>query len=442
VLDLRRLSLRLTTGLALVMVAIVELQALGSTLADQARARDRVTRRIRASIHAARPKLHALLRPGGLPAWAAAVREVRGGGLASEVAVLDLDGRVLHAEPPLEAAASLSAQDVELLREEGSVTVGPVMGAGSRLVSYLGFDADDGKRVLRLATPVPELVEDLRERRPLFVAHAVALALLAAAAVMVLIPSATSSAHSPDATLAYEAAMARLRDRALNDQRQLQRVEEELREKAALARSGEFAAGVAHEMRNGLATILGYARLIERGEAEPAKSARAIRDECETLEIAIRRFMEFVREETLAVASFDVGRMLARVVARESRSRPVGAVETDFGEGSTTFEGDEGLLERAFENLVRNALEAAGVGGRVAVELARGADEALVVTVTDDGPGLPEAVRANPRPFVSTKPHGLGLGLALAMKIIRLHGGDLALSDAERGGLRVTVRLP
>jgi len=98
---------------------------------------------------------------------------------------------------------------------------------------------------------------------------------------------------------------------------------------------------------------------------------------------------------------------------------------------------------RAFENLVRNAREAAGEGGHVWMAGARDGD-AVAVTVADDGPGLPSDARPQMvRPFSTTKAGGLGLGLPIAVKIVGLHGGDLILGDRQSAeGLAVTVRLP
>jgi hypothetical protein len=82
------------------------------------------------------------------------------------------------------------------------------------------------------------------------------------------------------------------------------------------------------------------------------------------------------------------------------------------------IEADEDLLERAFENLVRNARDAAGPSGQVWIEVERGRDSVLV-TIADNGPGMPPDVRSSLRPFFTTKSGGLGLGLPLAYKIVR-----------------------
>jgi signal transduction histidine kinase len=110
-------------------------------------------------------------------------------------------------------------------------------------------------------------------------------------------------------------------------------------------------------------------------------------------------------------------------------------------EAGLVIPGDEELLERAFENLVRNAREAAGPSGHVVVSVRPEADR-LQVEIADDGPGLPRATRDALRPFFSTKSGGLGLGLAIALKLLRLHGGELAFQDNVPRGVRVVVTLP
>jgi signal transduction histidine kinase len=130
--------------------------------------------------------------------------------------------------------------------------------------------------------------------------------------------------------------------------------------------------------------------------------------------------------------------MLSRVSARESRDETTIAAPSGGGEAIV---GDEELLERAFENLVRNAREAAGAGGHVWIRGER-LGGFYHVWVADDGPGWPEESREGVRPFRSTKPGGLGLGLPMALKIVQLHEGELLLRGRPPRGLEVEVRLP
>jgi signal transduction histidine kinase len=242
--------------------------------------------------------------------------------------------------------------------------------------------------------------------------------------------------------------MERLRDRgeemSARHEAERQRMEESIREKEAFARAGELTAGIAHEVRNGLGTILGYARLLERsglGE-DPEAAARSIREECETLETVVRRFTDFVKRERLQLGATDLARLLERVVAREQRAREEVRARLTGLDEPIVVRADEELLERAFENVVRNAVEAAARGGGHVDVTARDEGGQVEVLVEDDGPGLAPDHPGTIRPFYTTRPGGLGLGLPLARKIVVLHGGAIELEGREPGGARVTVRLP
>ena len=222
------------------------------------------------------------------------------------------------------------------------------------------------------------------------------------------------------------------------------RMEEAIREKEALVRAGELTAGIAHEVRNGLGTILGYARMLERASLpeNPAAAARAIREECETLETVVRRFTDFVKLERLQLGETDLARLLTRVVAREQRAHEEVRTRLVGLEAPLVVRADEELLERALENVVRNAVEAAAAGGRHVEVSAREGDGQVEVRVEDDGPGLAPDHPGEIRPFYTTRPGGLGLGLPLARKIVLLHGGSLELADRAPAGARVLVLLP
>jgi signal transduction histidine kinase len=327
-----------------------------------------------------------------------------------------------------------------------TVTVAAQAGGTVRVLSYLPMA--DG-RALRLSSAAVDLQQEVRERQQVFLGHLTALAVLGVAALLVLrrVPAGGAPA-STGALEAYEEAMGRLREygqeeKARHDAERV-RMERAVHETEALARAGELTAGIVHEVRNGLGTIAGYARMLERGDvaAAPAEAGRAIREECDTLEVVVRRFADFVRLEALRLAPVDLARLLSRVAGRELRGREDVEVRVTGAESAGEAPADEELLERAVENVLRNAVAAAADGGgHVAVHVARTAG-AFEIRVEDDGPGLAADHPGEIRPFYSTRPGGLGLGLAFARKIMILHGGDLSLARGATGGVVVRLTLP
>jgi PAS domain S-box-containing protein len=226
-------------------------------------------------------------------------------------------------------------------------------------------------------------------------------------------------------------------------------LEEQLRLKDSLARLGELTAGLAHEFRNGLATIHGYARLIDPAKVPSPYAAyvQGIRDETDALGRVVTNFLNFARPAQLTLAPIDVGALVARAI-EDIRPEVEGlhgsaAVAGEFA----TVDGDEVLLRQAVTNLLRNALEACAglpvpphirVDGVVDVT-----QRVLRVVVADNGPGVDPGLREKVfQPFFTTKEHGTGLGLALVRKIVVTHNGRMALAASDQGGARFQMTLP
>ena len=226
-------------------------------------------------------------------------------------------------------------------------------------------------------------------------------------------------------------------------------LEDQLRLKDSLARLGELTAGIAHEFRNGLATIHGYSRLIDlkRLPDDYHPYIAGIRQETEALGQVVTNFLNFAKPTEPMLAPLDMGAIVARA-ADDIR----GDVLARGGELTVTGEfgrvdGDDVLLRQAMSNLARNALEATSDAGRVPRISIEGTLDAekqqLRITVSDNGPGIPanNAERIF-RPFFTTKAKGTGLGLALVQKIVVTHNGRVAVVPHEGGGARIAVTLP
>jgi len=214
-----------------------------------------------------------------------------------------------------------------------------------------------------------------------------------------------------------------------------------------LARLGELAAGVAHELRNGMATLRGYLTLIERarGEERAADYLEEIRREADHLERVLSDFLEFARPGTARVEPVPAA-ALARRAAADPALGGVGVEVTVAPSASgATLAGDPQLLERALRNLLLNAARAerdAGRRGPVELSVER-VDGGVELAVADRGPGVPAAVRERLfHPFATGRPDGVGLGLALTHRIATLHGGSVRLEDRPGGGTRAVLALP
>ncbi len=222
-------------------------------------------------------------------------------------------------------------------------------------------------------------------------------------------------------------------------------LEEQLRLKDALARLGELTAGLAHEFRNGLATVHGYARLLDPA-ALPAPHgayAEGIRSETQALGDVVTKFLEFARPERVTLQPLALELVVRRAVHDVDAEGAHVTVTGTFGQ----VEGDDVLLRQAFSNLVRNAVEAGQRAGRTPEVEVRGtvhAPEGVVeVTVADNGPGLPETDRDRLfQPFFTTRSDGTGLGLALVLKFVVTHNGSVRAGNRPGGGAVFTVLLP
>ena len=220
-------------------------------------------------------------------------------------------------------------------------------------------------------------------------------------------------------------------------------LEERLRLKEALARLGELTAGLAHEFRNGLATIHGYGRLLDPAALpEPARTyVQGIRAETTALGEVVTNFLRFAKPEQFAMAPVD----LRAIISRAIEDLPGAAAVTTLDGLFATVNGDDVLLRQAFSNLLRNSLEAcAGSQTAPAIVVSgdvKGGD--VYVTIDDNGPGLaPAAVSRLFQPFATTKAAGTGLGLAIVQKVIVSHNGVVVAASRPAGGARFQVRLP
>jgi signal transduction histidine kinase len=237
-----------------------------------------------------------------------------------------------------------------------------------------------------------------------------------------------------------------------DDVTEVRRLAERAERADRLKQLGEMAAGVAHEIRNPLNGIEGFASLLVRDLPEGDKRRRfaqlivgGVRD----LNRTVTGLLEFTRQRRLerrAHDPVDLVRAVVEIVGADAAAAATAIVVADGWGGRGAVQADGAQLKQVLLNLLRNAVEAAAEAhpgaGRVAVAI-EAVPEGLAIVVDDDGPGVPpEARQLIFTPFHTTKEHGTGLGLAVSFAIVQLHGGSLTVEDGPLGGARFRLLVP
>jgi signal transduction histidine kinase len=226
-----------------------------------------------------------------------------------------------------------------------------------------------------------------------------------------------------------------------------------LRQAERIAEWREMARRLAHELKNPLfpmqVSIETLRRALERqppGDPELARLAdetiAAVLTQIEALRRVVEDFSAFARMPRPRPEPVEIGALLERVATLQRPQAARVSIEVDAAGAPRTLLADAGLLERALNNLVSNALSALGGRGRVTLR-ARAEGEDVCLEVEDDGPGLDAEQRAQVfTPYYTTRRGGTGLGLPIVSAIAADHGGRVELESAAGRGARFTLRLP
>jgi signal transduction histidine kinase len=235
----------------------------------------------------------------------------------------------------------------------------------------------------------------------------------------------------------------------MSDLTELTALQKQIRWKENLAALGEMSAGIAHEFKNSLATISGYAQMI-RSESKPGEtreSAEKILGQTRALTHVVTEFLKFAKPLEICYETVAMAPLVEKLAEELQESLPL----CKFAHEGTFLElpGDEALLRQALLNLARNGAESASGSGPAPKVTISGTMEELGgkkwqrICVADNGPGIPDhELQKIFLPFYTTKSEGTGLGLAVVQKVALQHGGSIEARNRPGGGAEFLLWLP
>ncbi len=234
------------------------------------------------------------------------------------------------------------------------------------------------------------------------------------------------------------------------DVTEFKRLERDARLQQRLAAVGEMAAGIAHEIRNPLASMSGSIQILRQElplSSEQSQLMDIVLRESERLNTTIGSFLAYARPQRFSIARFDVRRALndAALLLRNSSDVQDGhVIDVNLPDSELWYEADEGQIKQIVWNLASNGLRAMPKGGRLVLEGAsdRGS-EGVVITVRDEGVGIPsEELDGLFQPFHGRFAKGSGLGLAIVHRIVTDYNGEIQVHSQPGRGTTVAVHLP
>lgn len=231
------------------------------------------------------------------------------------------------------------------------------------------------------------------------------------------------------------------------DLTELRRLEQQNRRSERLVTVGQLAAGIAHEIRNPLASISGSIELLKQtpqANEEDRTLMAIVHREITRLNVLIGDLLDYANPRAQQTVDFDLGVLIDETlqVARGDQAFADVEVASDISR-PLSLNADPAKVRQVVWNLLRNAADAAAAGGKHVTVTARDDSNGVTFTVADDGPGIgPEHLARIFDPFYTTKSKGTGLGLATCHTIVAEHGGRISVESEVGKGTKMVVRLP
>lgn len=238
----------------------------------------------------------------------------------------------------------------------------------------------------------------------------------------------------------------------LNDFTEIKKLEQEIAFKDKMASLGEMSSGLAHELRNSMGAIIGFAKLLLKRKADPDSQSQVIDGivkEAMNMETMLKSFLAFAKPLSLKIEEIDLRDiveecyMAVKEVLKENRI----TFKVDSDPGLSQMWGDRILLKQCLQNLIQNSIDAMPRGGEINIRLGEKQkgihDRLLTVEIFDTGYGIPKEIQEKVfHPFFTSKEKGTGLGLSIVKKIVSLHHGEIELESKPNQGTTFHISLP
>ena len=232
------------------------------------------------------------------------------------------------------------------------------------------------------------------------------------------------------------------------DMREVRQLQEEIRRKEKLAAIGNLAAGVAHEIRNPLSSIKGFAKYFEGHSpqgSEEQELAKVMIKEVDRLNRAVTELLGLVRPSDLRIQLVNINEIIAHslhLIRQDADSKKI-TIQFISNENLPRVEIDPDRFTQALLNLYLNAIQAMGRAGTLEIALALVEESKLRISVIDTGKGIrAEDLENIFNPYFTTKASGTGLGLAIVQKVIEEHQGRITVTSHPQSGTRFDMTIP
>lgn len=232
----------------------------------------------------------------------------------------------------------------------------------------------------------------------------------------------------------------------MTDETENKHFQEQLVRAEKMAILGQIAAQVSHEVMSPLASIRGFARIIEKNEPEGSKYkgyAKTIVEQVDRVDSVLKELLDFSRPDKMNIKKVDINMALKKAVEQRKFDQGMVRIIEEYEAELPYINGDIQKIEQAFVNLLQNAYQSLQESGVIQIKTFLTPENNVAVSIADSGCGIPrQHLNKVFDPYFTTKDHGTGLGLAIVQQTVKNHHGKISISSDWGIGTCFTLEFP